>query len=67
MTVDKVAPARIPVVDLALLSGTPEEQKAAFELLDFAFSSCGFVYLSNHGISQKLVDEAWSYVSLLRT
>lgn len=63
MTVKAAAPADIPTVDLALLVGTPEEQKAAFKLLDHAFSTCGFVYISNHGIPQALLDEAWNYVS----
>jgi isopenicillin N synthase-like dioxygenase len=56
-------PANIPVVDFALLQGTPEERKPALQLLDQAFQACGFVYISNHGIPQKMVDEAFSWVS----
>lgn len=57
-----VEPAEIPVIDFALLQGNPEERKAALKLLDEAFQACGFVYLTNHGIPQKLVDEAFDWV-----
>ena len=59
-----VEPAKIPVVDFtSLKSEDPEERKAALKLLDEAFQACGFVYISNHGIPQKLVEEAFDWVS----
>jgi isopenicillin N synthase-like dioxygenase len=64
MTVTKdLHPADIPVVDMALLQGTSEEQRGALKLLDNAFQQCGFAYISNHGISKELLSEARSYVS----
>jgi hypothetical protein len=65
MTVEGLEPADIPVVDMSLLQGTPEEERAALKLLDNAFQSCGFAYISNHGISEEFLNEARSYVCFL--
>lgn len=53
----------IPVVDFSLFQGTPEQRKAALELLDYSFQTQGLVYLSNHTIPQAIVDEAFEWVS----
>jgi isopenicillin N synthase-like dioxygenase len=63
VTNDKgLEPADIPVVDMALLQGTSEEERGALKLLDSAFQQCGFAYVSNHGISRELLNEARAYV-----
>ncbi|KAH8597684.1 hypothetical protein B0O99DRAFT_567851 [Bisporella sp. PMI_857] len=54
-------PADIPVIDFSLLHGTPEQRQAALKLLDESFQSHGFVYLSNHTIDQKIVDQAFEW------
>jgi len=52
----------IPIVDMKDLglgnSGKPsnENLKQVSKELDAAFSSVGFVYLKNHGLSQNVVD-----------
>ncbi|KAI9371607.1 hypothetical protein BJX61DRAFT_534632 [Aspergillus egyptiacus] len=62
MTKEYVEPANIPVVDFrALTSENSQERKAALNQLDQAFQTYGFIYLSNHSIGQKLVDEAFSW------
>ncbi|GAQ41672.1 hypothetical protein AtubIFM55763_011653 [Aspergillus tubingensis] len=62
MTKEYVEPANIPVVDFrALTSENPRERKDALNQLDEAFQTYGFIYLSNHSIGQKLVDEAFSW------
>jgi isopenicillin N synthase-like dioxygenase len=60
--IEGLPPADIPVVDMSLLQGTPEEERGALKLLDNAFQQCGFAYISNHGISEQLLNEARSYV-----
>ncbi|MBR7799590.1 isopenicillin N synthase family dioxygenase [Undibacterium fentianense] len=47
----------IPIVDLTELRRNPREPKLA-ELLDTALQNTGFCYLSNHGISLKLIASA---------
>ncbi|GKZ47680.1 hypothetical protein AbraIFM66951_011239 [Aspergillus brasiliensis] len=62
MTKEYVEPANIPVVDFrALSSRNSQERKDALNQLDEAFQTYGFIYLSNHSIGQKLVDEAFSW------
>lgn len=56
-------PADIPVIDFRQLNGTQNERSVAFKYLDDAFQSLGFIYLSNHSIPQKLIDEAFEWVS----
>lgn len=63
MTKEYVEPANIPVIDFrALTSENVQERKNALDQLDDAFQTYGFIYLSNHSIGQKLVDEAFSWV-----
>lgn len=63
MTKDYVEPANIPVIDFrALTSENAQERKDALNQLDEAFQTYGFIYLSNHSIGQKLVDEAFFWV-----
>ncbi|KFY80240.1 hypothetical protein V499_00868 [Pseudogymnoascus sp. VKM F-103] len=54
-------PADIPVIDFRQLNGTQNERSVAFKYLDDAFQSLGFIYLSNHSIPQKLIDEAFEW------
>ncbi|GBF59789.1 sexual differentiation process protein [Trichophyton mentagrophytes] len=62
MTKEYVEPANIPIIDFrALTSENPGERKGALNQLDEAFQTYGFIYLSNHSIGQKLVDEAFSW------
>jgi isopenicillin N synthase-like dioxygenase len=56
-------PADIPVIDFGLLHGTEEERNTALKQLDESFQSHGFIYLSNHLIPQKTVDQAFDWVS----
>lgn len=59
--------ANIPVVSFApFLSGNKEErQKVARQVYD-AFSTVGFIYLKDHGISQSDVEQVFREVSLSR-
>lgn len=58
--------ANIPVVSFApFLSGNKEErQKVAQQVYD-AFSTVGFIYLKDHGISQSDVEQVFQEVSLI--
>ena len=52
---------RIPIVDFELLrqqKGDWEKESSLLEVLHEALSTVGFVYLSNHGISEELVGGA---------
>ncbi|KAJ0419631.1 hypothetical protein BJY00DRAFT_324204 [Aspergillus carlsbadensis] len=61
--IQPVEPANIPVIDFkALSAGAPQERKDALDQLDQAFQTYGFIYLSNHGIGQEMVDEAMSWI-----
>lgn len=53
----------IPVVDFSLFQGSPEQRKEALKLLDHSFQTQGLVYLSNHTIPQRMIDEAFEWVS----
>ena len=51
----------IPIVDFELLrqqKGEWEKESSSLEVLHEALSTVGFVYLSNHGISEELVGGA---------
>ena len=65
MTRTSVEPANIPVIDFRALSSEDiRERKDALNQLDKAFQTYGFIYLSNHSIGQKMVDEAFSWVRI---
>lgn len=57
-----MAASALPIVDFSRwLKGSPEEkQKLAHELAQ-ACREVGFVYVINHGVSQDLLDEAFSW------
>ena len=57
----EVMAERIPIVDFELLrqqKGDWEKESSLLEVLHEALSTVGFVYLSNHGISEELVGGA---------
>ena len=56
-------PANVPNVDFQALKGQGEARTLALKQLDRAFKTYGFVYISNHPISEQLVDEAFNWVS----
>jgi non-haem dioxygenase in morphine synthesis N-terminal len=60
-----VEPANIPVVDFSLLVGAQQERVKALQQLDDALATYGFIYLSNHGIPQDMIDDAFSWVMQL--
>ncbi|KAF2500370.1 thymine dioxygenase, partial [Lophium mytilinum] len=54
----------IPVVDFGkFLTGTAEEKKEVASEIDEAFRNVGFVYLKNHGVDKKRVDECFEWSS----
>lgn len=55
--------SQIPVIDFApFRDGSPEDAEATGKKIFEAFRDVGFVYLKNHGVPQKVVDEAFSWV-----
>ena len=57
-----VEPANIPVIDCTLFTEAPHERAKALQQLDNAFATYGVVYLSNHCISEDMIDEAFHWV-----
>jgi len=58
-------PANIPIIDFSILNHGPEEEREIeLRKLDESLRSLGFIYLSNHTIAQKKVDEALEWVFL---
>ena len=56
----------IPVVSFApFLTGDRSDQKAVARQVYDAFSNVGFIYLRDHGIASKKVDEIFQLVSWL--
>lgn len=55
-------PVDISVIDYRALSGDLTIRAAALRQLDESFKTYGFIYLSNHSIPTKLVDEAFQWV-----
>ncbi|TDZ25923.1 2-oxoglutarate-dependent dioxygenase gloF [Colletotrichum orbiculare MAFF 240422] len=56
--------SNIPLVDLAGVRGTRDDQDAALEAgraLVSALKTAGFAYLTNHGIPQETIDEAFEW------
>jgi isopenicillin N synthase-like dioxygenase len=53
-----------PILDFHDLSvnAPTQNRKEALKLLDNAFRTHGFVYLSNHSIPQSLIDESFEWV-----
>lgn len=55
----------IPVVDFsAFISGGPGQSEKIGKEVFVAFRDVGFVYLKDHGLSQEIVDEAFSWVRI---
>ena len=53
----------IPVVDLAAFTGSDAKNKKAFvDQLGKAYEEVGFVAVKNHGISNELINDLYSYV-----
>lgn len=51
----------IPVVDLSQFTeGTPTQKRAFVDKLGSAFHEIGFVGVTNHGVSQQLIDDFYS-------
>jgi isopenicillin N synthase-like dioxygenase len=58
----------IPVVDFGkFLHGTEQDKKEVAGQIDDAFQNVGFVYLKNHGVEKKLVQECFEWVRLDQT
>lgn len=57
--------ADMATLDCSKLKGSPSERSAALGQLDEALQTYGFIYLANHGVSQALFDEAFSWISRL--
>ena len=57
-----VEPADIPVIDCSLFTQEPQKRAKALQQLDNAFATYGVVYLSNHCISQDMINEAFHWV-----
>ncbi|KAF1949784.1 thymine dioxygenase [Byssothecium circinans] len=61
-TAAAAATASIPIVDFGkFLHGTAEEKKEVARQIDEAFCTVGFVYLSNHGVAEELVEECFTW------
>lgn len=55
----------IPVIDFSPFRyGSKDEASHTANQVLQAFQDVGFVYLKNHGVSQKVIDEAFSWVGL---
>lgn len=56
--------ASYPVLDFRSLSNNApiEDRKEALKLLDDAFRTYGFIYLSHHNVSSTLVDKSFEWV-----
>lgn len=56
----------IPLIDFGpFLNGSAEDRTRVAVSIDAAFKSHGFIYLSNHGIDQRKVDEYFKWVGSL--
>jgi isopenicillin N synthase-like dioxygenase len=53
----------IPLIDFnPFLQGSARDRAQVAFSIDKAFQSRGFIYLSNHGIDQRKVDECFKWV-----
>lgn len=53
----------IPLIDFSpFLNGSAQDRARVAFSIDEAFKSHGFIYLSNHGIDQRKVDECFEWV-----
>jgi hypothetical protein len=53
----------IPLIDFSpFLHGSARDRAQVASSIDKAFKSCGFMYLRNHGIDQRKVDECFEWV-----
>jgi len=54
----------IPLVNFEpFLHGSATDREHVASTIDVALSSVGFIYLSNHGLDQRKVDECFRWVS----
>ena len=53
----------IPLIDFGpFLKGSEDDRTQVAVSIDAAFKSHGFIYLSNHGVDQRKVDECFRWV-----
>ena len=53
----------IPLIDFSpFLAGSAEDRARVASIIDAAFESRGFLYLTNHGIDQRKVDKCFEWV-----
>jgi hypothetical protein len=53
----------IPLIDFSpFLHGSAQDRAQVASSIDKAFKSCDFMYLRNHGIDQRTVDECFEWV-----
>lgn len=53
----------IPTLDLgSYINGTPQERKKFSDELGRAFNDSGFVTITNHGLSQELIDQLYAQI-----
>jgi isopenicillin N synthase-like dioxygenase len=56
----------IPLIDFGpFLNGSAGDRTRVAGSIDAAFKSHGFIYLSNHGINQRKVDQCFEWVGNL--
>lgn len=56
--------SQIPIVDFGLFpNGTKDQKRAISAQIKDAFQNVGFVYLTNHGVPGRKVDECFGWVS----
>ena len=56
----RVSPASLPIIDISgLSSGNPAERQKVGALLQAACLDKGFFYVTNHGVSEALVDDVF--------
>ncbi|KAF7554594.1 hypothetical protein G7Z17_g2804 [Cylindrodendrum hubeiense] len=55
----------MPIIDFAALNGDWKQREEARNQLDMGFQTYGFVYLENHSVPQRMVDDAFVWARRL--